>query len=295
MNTQLEGHNMSYNIVMFAYNEEANIVQSIESIFNNTDLNLNRFYLIANGCTDNTIDIAQSTKARLKFEKMTIKEITLGDKCNAWNTYIHDFSDQAQTHFFTDADVSFSDNCFSQMNTKLGQAPEETVVIAGMPLSGRNIEFYRELLTQRACFFGNLYGVRQSFIDRIKSANFRLPVGLNWIDSFLTKAVNTDLSFGKDNLPQRTTWLEGVGYTFDSLSFLKKDDIKLYFNRIARYELGKLQEVYLDNLPLAQWPLDMTEINKKIDGTFAQQTEQLSWFKTLLVRRRLNKIMSRYL
>lgn len=282
---------MRYNIVMFAYNEEANIATSIRSIFDNVDDDLNAFYLIANGCSDNTVAHAEQSKDALGFDKLIIKEIELGDKCNAWNTYIHEYSDNVETHFFTDADVRFSSRCFPQLSQKLSDCPPQTVAIAGMPLSGRNIAFYRELVTERACFFGNLYGLRHSFIQRMQSAKFRLPIGLNWIDSFLTKAVNTDLSFSKENLPQRTTWIDGVGYEFDSLSAFKRDDIKLYINRIARYELGKIQEFYLDKTPVREWPASMSSINDEIWRDFSNQTNHLSWIKTLLVKKRLKKLI----
>lgn len=292
---------MPYNIVMFAYNEEANIVRSIESVFHNVDENLNAFYLIANGCTDNTVLVASATKEKLGFSSMHIKQISLGDKCNAWNTYVHEYShehphkksDNIETHFFTDADVRFSDQCFVKMSHRLTSSEPNTVVIAGMPLSGRNNAFYHELVTQRACFFGNLYGMRLSFIQRIKDTGFRLPIGLNWIDSFLTKAVNTDLSFGKHNLPNRTTWIESVGYNFDSLRFWKREDITLYLNRIARYELGKIQEHYLDALNVESWPENMIEINHQIWANFDSEVHHLPWFKKRLVRKRLRKIIDR--
>lgn len=289
---------MLYNIVMFAYNEEANIVRSIESIFNNVDENLNAFYLIANGCTDNTVSVASAMKDKLSFNNMHIKQIALGDKCNAWNTYVHEYSHELgnniETHFFTDADVRFSDQCFVKMSHCLTSSKPDTVVIAGMPLSGRNNAFYYELVTQRACFFGNLYGMRLSFIQRIKEASFRLPIGLNWIDSFLTKAVNTDLTFGKDNLPNRTTWIEGVGYEFDSLKFWKQQDIQLYLNRIARYDLGKIQEHHLDTINAENWPTNMSAINQQIWTNFDAEAEHLSWLKKRLVRKRLKKIIDRY-
>lgn len=284
---------MKYNVVMFAYNEEHNITSSITSVFNSVDESLNKFYLIANGCSDRTVEVASAAKDTLSFDKLCIEVISLGDKCNAWNKYMHELSDKVDTHFFVDADVNFSEKCFPKLHEKLKYSPECTVVIAGLPLTGRNLEFYRELVLERSCFFGNLYGVKNSFVDRIKQTDFRLPIGLNWIDSFLTKAVNTDLRFGKTNLPERTTWLEGVGYSFDSLSIFKKSDVSLYFNRIARYELGKLQESILDNTALSNWPANMHEINKEIWQDFVNKSSHLSLFKRYLVKRRLTKLLSK--
>ncbi|MFT4655828.1 MAG: hypothetical protein ACI82S_003502, partial [Patiriisocius sp.] len=39
----------NYNIAMFAYNEERNIVKSIENVYANIDDNLGTFFLLANG------------------------------------------------------------------------------------------------------------------------------------------------------------------------------------------------------------------------------------------------------
>lgn len=280
-----------YNIVMFAYNEEKNIEDSIKSIFNNVDTRLSKFYILANGCTDSTISIAKTVKKKLKFEKLSVIEISEGDKCNAWNTYVHSIADSSDVHFFVDADVNFTNKSFPLMFDQLIAQGEQTVVIAGVPQSGRNQNLYRSFIVERACFFGNLYGMKVSFINRIKNDGFYLPKGLNWIDSFLTKAVNTDLQFFDYNLANRTTYLDDVGYSFKSLSPFKRSDITLFFNRIARYELGKLQEKFLDAIPVNKWPKDMYEINHKIKSDFRVQTANLSWFKTLLVKKRLNKIL----
>lgn len=284
---------LKYNIVMFAYNEQDNIETSITSVFNSTNEYLHRFYVIANGCTDNTVRVAEEVKQKLNFDKLTVHEIELGDKCNAWNTYVHELADEVTVHFFVDADVRFSPDCFPKMAEKLHASPDQTVIIAGMPLSGRNLDFYRSLVIERSCFFGNLYGMKWSYIQRIREKSFYLPIGLNWIDSFLTKAANTDLSFGKENLPNRTTWLDGVGYDFEKLSVFKLSDIRLYINRIARYELGKIQEVFLDRLPSEQWPRDMTPINEQIDADFDALTKHLGPIKKRMVRKRLTRLLNK--
>lgn len=278
---------------MFAYNEETNIESSIKSVLNSCDENLNSFHVLANGCSDRTVVLANKVKAELDFDKMTITNITLGDKCNAWNYYVHDLADESEVHFFVDADVQFSQDCFPLMASHLDQTLEQTVTIAGMPLSGRNLAFYESLVTDRACFFGNLYGLKRSFLDRVREEKFRLPVGLNWIDSFLTKAVNTDMKFFDYNLPKRTTYLQGVGYRFDSLRPWKKEDVVLYINRIARYELGKVQEKHLDNLNPQDWPESMHSINLAIQKNFELEVSSLSLIKKYLVKRRLNRLIKR--
>jgi glycosyltransferase involved in cell wall biosynthesis len=279
---------------MFAYNEQNNISDSLKSVYNNKNASLRYVYLIANGCTDKTAECAEQLKADLNFTELNIISITLGDKCNAWNHYIHHLADEVDCHFFIDADVNFSDNCFELMHNKLINSKNGEVAIAGLPISGRNIDFYRSLVMERACFFGNLYGLKHNFIQSIREAHFHLPIGLNWIDSFLTKAVNTNLTFGTENLPNRVTYLEGSGYYFDSLSIFSRSDIKLYIDRIARYELGKVQESYLDKLSREDWPESMHSINHLIKENFVKDTAGLGFIKKHLVKNRLAKLFKKY-
>lgn len=282
----------NYSIVMFAHNEQKNIEQSLRSIHSNVDSNLHAFYLIANGCSDRTVEIAATVKAALEFDEMVVIELAPADKCNAWNHYIHKVaSDNITTHFCVDADVLFSANCFPILAEHLASNVEPSNVVAGMPLSGRNMGFYRSLVVERSCFFGNLYGMHARYIALLKSENFHLPSGLNWIDSFLTKAANTDLTLGSTNLPNRVTYKNDVGFYTQSLSPLSISDVKLYKNRIARYELGKLQELFLDAMPHSQWPKDMRPVNEAIDRDFTNLTVNLGFFKRLLVRQRLTKLL----
>jgi glycosyltransferase involved in cell wall biosynthesis len=281
----------NYNIAMFAYNEERNIVKSIENIYANIDDNLGNFFLLANGCTDNTVAIAKQIKQRLAFEKLTVIDIPIGDKCNAWNHYVYTLAQDEMCHFFVDADVTFSKNCFTLMFDKLVNCQPTPNIVAGYPLSGRNLAFYQHLVEQRFCFFGNLYAASGQYLSMVKEKQFTLPIGLNWIDSFLTKAANTDISFESNNRPGRVVYLKNVGFEFESLSPFRKDDILLYKNRIARYELGKIQERYLDQMAFTQWPEDMREINLKIRDDFDSDTRELGFVKKFLVKKRLNKLL----
>lgn len=278
---------------MFAYNEEQHIAECLTNVFNNIDERLQHIYLLANGCTDNTITVAERLKQKLGLHQLQIVEIKIGDKCNAWNHYVHVINAEAKCHFFIDSDVIFSDNCFPILYDELLGAEATTHIVAGYPLSGRNLAFYQMLVEERSCFFGNLYGASNAYLKMIREKGFYLPVGLNWIDSFLTKAANTDIQFLNYNLPNRVIYKHSVGFKFESLSPLKIEDIKLYKNRIARYELGKIQEHYLDALKADEWPRTMTEINLDIQKNFSKKTAHLGVIKRMLVKQRLQKLISK--
>ncbi|MGQ8364674.1 glycosyltransferase family A protein [Glaciecola sp. 1036] len=286
---------MSYNIAVFAYNEEKHIQQSLKTIYDNVDKDLNAVYLLANGCTDKTVELAEKFKQTHELDSLNIITIKIGDKCNAWNHYVHKISPDANAdcHFFVDSDVVFTEQCFPKLHALLLNATPTPNIVAGYPLSGRNLPFYQMLVEERSCFFGNLYGASEQYLEMVRSKKFSLPVGLNWIDSFLTKAANTDIQFHPYNLPNRVIYQKGVGFEFESLSPFKIDDIKLYKNRIARYELGKIQETFLDALAVEDWPENMREINMKIDADFDNLTSHLGIIKTYLVKKRLQKLLTK--
>ncbi len=246
---------------MFAYNEEQHIKNSVNSVFANVNGQLNNLTVIANGCTDNTV--TKLHELRKIYKKLNVVELHIGDKCNAWNEYVHNIAKNTDVHFFLDADVQFTEQVFPKLFNKL-ISTTEAHAIAGLPFSGRNKERYRSLVTERSCLFGNCYGVKKEFLDLVKQTNFRLPKGLCWIDSAITKAVNGDIKFQDRNIPGRVTYLDECGYKFISLNPLKKDDRNLYFSRIARYATGKLQEKYLEKLNFDNWPLDLNNINQQI-------------------------------
>ena len=281
-----------YAIAMFAYNEEKNISRSVKSVFENTDERLSCFYVIANGCSDRTVEILKEIENGQGGEKLEIVDLEIGDKCNAWNVYMHDIANEVAVHFFVDADVSFTKNAFPIMFETL-LSKQGAHAIAGLPCSGRNIEYYRSLVKDRACLFGNCYGVKYEFIKLLKDNNQRLPIGLNWIDSAITKFVNTDIGVTNNNIPGRVVYNPNAGYRFASLKPYVLNDIKLYFNRIARYKLGKLQERYLDQMSFSEWPRELAAINMQIKDDIDEGHSKVPFYLKHLVYCRLNKSLGK--
>ncbi|MHA7881224.1 MAG: glycosyltransferase family A protein [Saccharospirillum sp.] len=251
-----------YSVVTFAYNEGATIGHTLRSVLANTDGRLQHLTVIANGCTDDTADQAKAVLVKANLP-CTLVEIDLGDKCNAWNTYVHQYLPDTEAHFFVDSDVTFSAQAFPILFDAL-MADDSKNAVTGLPLSGRNQAQYVELATRYSCLFGNLYGLKHDFAKRLVQKKIRLPIGLNWIDAQITKLVNDNLAYDKSDYQHRVTFVKGVGYQFPSLKPWKKTDRRLYINRICRYKAGQLQEPYLDALPFVDWPETMNEINREI-------------------------------
>lgn len=282
-----------YNIVMFAHNEERNINRSVQSALKSSDSRLNALFVIVNGSTDKTEALVRD--AQRHDNRINLVVLTLGDKCNAWNHYNHTLAptQNVDVHFFVDADVCFTNGAFPILFNKILATPA-AVAVAGLPMSGRNKLHYQDLVTNGVCMFGNLYGLRDSFVQTIRRKHFKLPIGLSWIDSAITKAVNCDITNQYQCIANRITHQANSGYIFKSLSPYSLNDISLYINRLARYEIGKLQELELNKLEFYEWPETCDEINvailKKIQNS---EIKPKFYLKKTMLRKLQSSITNR--
>ncbi|MCC9601457.1 glycosyltransferase family 2 protein [Stieleria sp. JC731] len=274
-----------YSVVVFAYNEEKAIERCVDSIFENAGEGLVSVRIVANGCRDRTCELVRAMQG--KHPSLELTEIPIGDKCNAWNQYVHELADlSVPVHFFADADVWFTGNVFEVLAGKLGQSSTANAA-AGLPMSGRNQDIYRQMLVERYCLFGNCYALTADFLRLVRSRQFRLPKGLLWIDSAITKAVNSDIGDPHQGHSDRIVFEDGCGYAFPSLSPWKLGDISVYFSRIARYEAGKLQERLLRELSFDDWPDQCREINHRVLEKIDAGKWKTTWYLRKMIRRKL--------
>jgi glycosyltransferase involved in cell wall biosynthesis len=266
-----------YNIVMFAHNEEKNIKRSVTSVLDSAGASLNKLFVIANGCNDLTCSEIKKLQLFSSNYKLCLVELELGDKCNAWNHYIHDIVDDSPIHFFVDADVQFVDGTFERLSQHLANDTNANAA-AGLPFSGRNQQHYLDMVKQGRCLFGNCYALKREFIETIRQKSFYLPIGLGWIDSAITKIVNRDLADIPNPKEGRIIYDLNSGYRFDSLSIFSKADRQLYVNRIVRYRLGKYQEKYLEKCSFLSWPRVLDKINTAVLNDIRANAK---WFNIL--------------
>jgi glycosyltransferase involved in cell wall biosynthesis len=273
---------------MFAHNEEKHIANSISSVLDSVDVHLNKLFVIANGCTDNTSSEIMKLQLAASNDKILLIELELGDKCNAWNHYVHNIADGSPVHFFVDADVQFVPGTFGRLSQCLVNA-EGANAAAGLPFSGRNQQQYLNMVKQGRCLFGNCYALKREFIGSIRQKSFYLPIGLGWIDSAITKIVNRDLEDNPNPKEGRIVYDLESGYRFDSLSVFSKADRQLYLNRIIRYRLGKHQEKYLEKCSFLAWPRVLDKINASVLNDIKANAKWFNILDRYFVVKRINK------
>jgi glycosyltransferase involved in cell wall biosynthesis len=181
--------------MVLAYNEERHIVACLDSIFAADPDAAFEVYVMANGCTDRTEELVREYGR--KRPEVHLVSIALGDKCNAWNVFIHETVPARcpgrEVYFFMDGDATVLPGSFSAMARALRDEPHAHAASAA-PASGRNIEHDRaELLAQRG-LVANLYALRGAFVERLRALCVRIPLGLEGDDGLIGALIKWDLA-----------------------------------------------------------------------------------------------------
>lgn len=224
-------------VMVLAYNEERQIAACLDSIFAaDPDLRFDVF-VMANGCTDRTEQIVKEYgKHRSGIHLVSIR---LGDKCNAWNTFVHDTVPRhcagRDVYFFMDGDATARPGSFTAMNRALAAHPRAHAASA-VPASGRNVERdAREILDERG-LVANLYGLRGAFVEKLQALSVRIPLGLEGDDGLIGALIKWDLAPDRNGFDhERVVPCSDAAFAFEPISPLRPADWKVYWKRAVRY------------------------------------------------------------
>jgi len=257
-------------IAVFAHNEAGGIQRALRSVAaaaGDTDVEV---YVLANGCTDATVDEVKACAAFVPH--LWLVEIDLADKANAWNTFVHDVvsadrSREIETYYFADGDVTLEPNALSLLAASLRQAGGADAA-GGMPATGRDRDAWRRRMVANGMLAGNLYALRASFVRQVRERGVRMPSGLIGEDFLVSWLVATGL--GRRPQPgarSRCVFNTGAQFSFRSLSPWRLRDYRTYLRRKWRYTLRALQHQmligYLWQHGLQAMPRDVEELYAK--------------------------------
>jgi glycosyltransferase involved in cell wall biosynthesis len=223
-------------VMVLAHNEERQIVACLDSIFAADPGVSLKVFVMANGCTDRTEQLVRDYARR--DPRVVLISIEMGDKCNAWNVFVHDTVPAAcpgrDIYFFMDGDARVLPGSFSAMRATLDDQQQANAVGAP-PASGRSMARDRDELIRDRGLVANLYALRGTFVARCRALGVRLPLRLEGDDGVIGALVRWDLNPTQAWNAQLIAPCPQAGFTFESFNMSNPAQWKAYWRRIVRY------------------------------------------------------------
>ena len=229
-------------VAVFAHNEARNIIACLDSLQSAATQPL-ACHVLANACTDRTEALVREYAA--DHTNVHLVSIALGDKANAWNVFVHEVASRnAAACFFIDGDVRAIPGSLDAMAQALVEHSQANGVSA-LPQSGRGVAaFQRDMLRDNGVA-GNLYGLRGSFVERIRTQAIKMPIGTIGEDALMGAMLKWDLRGDTRWDNSRVVVAREAGFAFDSVSPWLPREWKKYFRRRVRYSVRGYQNKML--------------------------------------------------
>ena len=204
----------SVSIGIFAHNEEKNILSTLLSLASQDIFNLPLFetsnikvLVLANGCTDATVEIATDYLARQSAFNGQVIEIKRAGKSHAWNQFVHRPESLSRDYFIClDSDIKFGSTAVlstlvrrlhddGQAYLAVDVAKKDTQLKARKTLFERLSLLFSGFMRQGStAVAGSLYCAKGDMLRRVY-----MPEGLPVEDGFLRAMLVTDLFTRPDN------------------------------------------------------------------------------------------------
>jgi hypothetical protein len=229
-------------IAVFAHNEARRITACLEALRLSPILPNTSCYVIANGCTDDTL--ARVTEYALHAPWVKVIELRIGDKANAWNYFVHEMAPQAESYFFTDGDCKVENGALQCLEEPL--LSDNVNAASGVP-SRRNISLgiFRREITMHGGFAGNLYVLSRDFVSRLRAQGVRLPRGLIGDDSLISALALWDLDPSSDWKQERIRVVPTATFRYESIMRTTFFDPMFYVRRLRRYSVRYFQNLLI--------------------------------------------------
>jgi len=286
--------NTAWPVMVLAHNEEKHIVDCLDSLCKDSGNPALEIYVMANGCTDRTEALTQEYGRR--YPGVHLVSIQLGDKCNAWNVFVHEVVPEhcpgREVYFFMDGDATSVPGSLCEMWRSL-QAEPQAYAASAPPASGRNVAHDRRELLEERGLVANLYALRGSFVSRLQQSRVKLPLKLEGDDGLLGALIKWDLDPKNNPFDSRLIVpCANAGFAFKPVPLLTPSAWRGYWKRAVRYGrrgyefqlLGRrLKKLGLEGLPadITQLYGEAGTLNLRWQGPYTVS----NWFALRQMRR----------
>lgn len=236
---------MTVSICIFAHNEERLLPRCIGALEAAAGGEVYRAHILVNGCTDNTLGVAKMLASA--DSRLSVCELPVGDKANAWNDYVFRLAPKADVHAFIDGDITPSADSIAALAASLRGQPR-AYGAAALPITGRSRRNWTIRLFMNRYLSGNLYALSNDALESFRQQELPIPFGAKGEDGIITYLLLTDFHGGEnDGHEDRIVVCEGATFEFDSLQANWRD-VKLYHHRLKRYSERHFQKKILYRL-----------------------------------------------
>lgn len=246
-------------VCVFAHNEERHIARCLASLPRAVGDSPLAIRVIANGCSDRTVEIARTTGR----DDVVVVDLAVGDKANAWNTYVHDHAPRAAQHVFIDGDCRAEPGAIAALVDALAADPGANAA-AAVPCAGRGAKRARARMQADRALAGNLYALRGEFVERVRQRGLRIPVGTVGEDSVVGLFAKIDLDSSGRWRDDRVVVSDRAGFAFTPLRPWSAADLRVLVGRLRRYSLRQIQIQALRTIwkrdGLQAWPEDVRDL-----------------------------------
>jgi len=231
------GGSAPWPVMVLAYNEERHIRVCLDSIFASDPDRRFEVFVMANGCTDRTEAIVREYGAQRP--EVHLVSIALGDKCNAWNVFVHDtvpaHCPGRAAYFFMDGDATAVPGSFGAMARAL-ERDAHAHAASAVPASGHNVARDRQEILDGHGLVANLYALRGTFVERLRVQDVRIPLGLEGDDGLIGALVKWDLAPERNSFDhRRIVPCADAAFAFEPISPFRPGDWQVYWKRAVRY------------------------------------------------------------
>ena len=167
--------------------------------------------------------------------------LEMADKSNAWNEYIERIWPGSATAYFVDGYVRVQQDALGLMHQALTRS-EFALAASGVPTMGRSSRRLQREMVGEGGIHGNLYALRGSAVERLRSSGFRLPLGLYRTDPLLgaVLAFNLDPASNDWNL-SRICVVPNASWEYDGLDWWRPSHLRTHLKRMIRQGQGSLE------------------------------------------------------
>lgn len=237
---------LDFCLAVFAANEAQLIGACLRSIDEAVAGRACHVDVMLNGTTDATPDMIRAMP--MHHTPISVWHHPVGDKAMAINNYLALTRPDAPVVIMMDAYVRLEPQALVALVAGLGAAPRATIA-SGVPRNGRSARSFTTQLLAGGGINGNLYAMRQGFVDTMVARGYRLPVGLYRTDPLIGSMAAHDLDpLGTPWTAERLIGVAEAGYAITPLSPLRWSDIRRQFRRELRQARGLIENEAIKSL-----------------------------------------------